>query len=563
MTYKQFIWAILIFGLFIVSGCTNDQGKVQQKETVSKEHKDKEVYGIEDDPRLYEFEDKSSLVTFYITISPDNENSFYELNNWYSIHNSNEKSPKLDIKIEEGTENGIKEGNFGFDSPNANATIQLRGRSTRIATQKSFKIKLYDKTGLWRGQKTLNLNKHPYDGTRVRNKLSFDYFTLIPNLSSMRTQFVHLYVKDLSNSQSNDKFVDYGLYTHVEQANKRYLANHGLDSNGNLYKATNFEFYRYPDQLKLEDDPTFNKTDFESVLEIKGSKDHRSLLSMLDDVNNYSLNINDVVKKHFDKENYLTWVATNILMGNEDVITQNFYLYKPLNSDKWYFLPWDYDGAWNSSPTKEEHIKRAEWENGLSNYWGSVLHKRFFKDRKNVEALSKKIEELSHIINPKQTKKLLDAYYPTVSPFINRAPDKNHLNVKNSDYKSIYYGIVNESEINKDIYYRNLEKPMPFFLGDHVIENHQSVFVWDSSYDVQGDDITYTFQISKDPTFSSLIYEKKNISETKAILNQLAAGVYYWRVIARDAKGNTELAFDRYEDENDNIYFGVRNIVVK
>ena len=33
------------------------------------------------------------------------------------------------------------------------------------------------------------------------------------------------------------KFKDYGLYTHIEQGNERYLAAHGLDPNGQLYKA--------------------------------------------------------------------------------------------------------------------------------------------------------------------------------------------------------------------------------------------------------------------------------------------------------------------------------------
>ena len=32
------------------------------------------------------------------------------------------------------------------------------------------------------------------------------------------------------------KFEDYGLYTQVEQINKNYLKDHGLDENANLYK---------------------------------------------------------------------------------------------------------------------------------------------------------------------------------------------------------------------------------------------------------------------------------------------------------------------------------------
>lgn len=554
--------AFIVF-MLILSGCTNETGEADGGNVEAQQKQVQETDSnqtIDEDPRLYDFEKKNSIVTFYITISDKNDTSFYELNNWYSIHNSNSKSPKLDITIQEGTEEGIEDGLFGFDETDVNASIELRGKSTRIAAQKSFKIKLYDSAGLWKGQKTLNLNKHPYDATRVRNKLSFDYFTLIPNLTSMRTQFVHLYVKDLTDKNTNGKFVDYGLYTHIEQGNERFLASHGLDSNGNLYKAAFFEFYRYPDQLKLESDPLFNKDEFETILENKGSNDHRKLIDMLDDVNNYSLNINDVVEQHFDRENYLTWIATNILMGNRDVITQNFYLYSPSNSEKWYFLPWDYDGAWRSSSTIEEHTKTPEWQNGLSNYWGSVLHKRFFKDPKNVDDLTKKIEELSSIINPENTKKLLDEYYPVVSKFVKRSPDKDHLDIDISDYKDVYFGMVRESEVNKEIYYKNLEKPMPFFL-DYHIEGKQNVFSWDASYDIQGDDIFYTLQISTDPAFTQIVHEKKDMIETTYTLDQLEKGTYYWRVIAKDTKGNEQMAFDEL-DEDGIVYFGVKKFSV-
>ena len=38
-------------------------------------------------------------------------------------------------------------------------------------------------------------------------------------MMGLRTQFVHLYVKDLTDSDTG-AFVDYGLYTQVEQLNK-------------------------------------------------------------------------------------------------------------------------------------------------------------------------------------------------------------------------------------------------------------------------------------------------------------------------------------------------------
>ena len=70
---------------------------------------------------------------------------------------------------------------------------------------------------------------------RFRNKLSYDLLKGIPQLMSLRTQFVHLYVRDLTEGNSAE-FQDYGLYTQVEQLNKTGMENHGMDSKGQLYK---------------------------------------------------------------------------------------------------------------------------------------------------------------------------------------------------------------------------------------------------------------------------------------------------------------------------------------
>lgn len=44
---------------------------------------------------------------------------------------------------------------------------------------------------------------------RFRNKLAYDLMKKIPQMLSLRTQFVHLYVKDNTDGTS-DSFADYG-----------------------------------------------------------------------------------------------------------------------------------------------------------------------------------------------------------------------------------------------------------------------------------------------------------------------------------------------------------------
>ena len=64
--------------------------------------------------------------------------------------------------------------------------------------------------------KHFQLNKHPYDLTRVRNKLAFDLFrrysiflVCVPSLCKNITNF------DKTALQYGNK--DYGLFTHVEK----------------------------------------------------------------------------------------------------------------------------------------------------------------------------------------------------------------------------------------------------------------------------------------------------------------------------------------------------------
>ncbi len=155
--------------------------------------------------------------------------------------------------------------------------------------QKSYKIELFNRAGLWRGQRTIVLNKHVSDKIRVRNKLSFDLMKDIPYLTSLRTQFVNLFVKDETGVKPDTVFRDYGLFTQIEQPNGRFLENHLLDRNCQLYKTTFFEFYRYLEQIKLADDPLYDPIKFSEVLEIKGNARSFKIDTVLDDVNTMAI----------------------------------------------------------------------------------------------------------------------------------------------------------------------------------------------------------------------------------------------------------------------------------
>ncbi|WP_066055644.1 CotH kinase family protein [Robertmurraya korlensis] len=565
--FKTSIVAIVLFvSLLIIKGF--QETSIAKKEALPIPDTEQ----VNDDPSEPLIEDKRvydghnlELKHVYITIFdqgtvPGNDISFYDLNESYKEYSNLDSGPNLDILFQSGTEDGPSDNGFlsaGSDVPNA--TIELRGRSSRLEAQKSYKIRLQDNGGLWYGQKVINLNKHADDQTRVRNKLAFDYFKKIPNTISLRTDFVQLHVKDLTNSSSDKEFVDYGLYTHIEQLNDEALAARGLNPDGHLYKAENFEFYRYPEQLKLSDDATYEKKVFESILKINGSENHEELLTMLEDVNDVSKPFDQVFKTYFNEDNYLTWLALNIMFGNYDTMSTNYYLYSPLNSDKWYFIPWDFDKALGRDLEMTSSL--PDWQLGIQRYWGTVLHKRYLRDPQNVEKLTAKIEEISGIVNEETTKGMIDQYYPLVKAFVLNKPDLTYLKIEANQYDTFYKRLETITTRNKDLYYESIERPMPIFLH-YERKNDQDTFAWDVSHDLQGDSLTYHFQLSSDPDFKHSITDVSNAKNFSFELDPLPSGRYYWRVLVEDGNGHEQIPFDYYRDNEKRVHWGVQEIII-
>ena len=193
---------------------------------------------LEDKKTLYENDMEDSVVTMYLTVRRGNagdntDHSWADINSYsaYDYEAMGVDRYQVEGLLQVGDENGPVAGELGFGESAPNATVQIRGQTSSKNPQKNYKIRLKDEHGSWRGQQTIALNKHMTDGLRYRNKLAFDLLKEIPQLMSLRTQFVHLYVKDQTDDPANETFQDYGLYTQVEQLNKRALRSHGLDKN--------------------------------------------------------------------------------------------------------------------------------------------------------------------------------------------------------------------------------------------------------------------------------------------------------------------------------------------
>jgi spore coat protein H len=430
-------------------------------------------------------------------------------------------------EVEDGVEGALADAHVDIDGFTGAATLELRGNTSRFANQKSFKVELVPEAGEWRGQRELNLNKHPFDLTRMRQHVAFELFREVSDFASLRTVFVRLFI----NGE------DRGLYSHVEEPDKRFLANHGLDPEGTVYKA-NFYFFQPIDDATFADE-----TLLDPIIQGKAHPDPDKLRAMNAAVNNWDLDIDDVIAEHFDRDNYLTWLAVNLLLGNFDTRSQNYLLYSPAGCSTWYFLPWDYDGAlgWDGQPGNPE---RPRWLAGLGTYWGISLHEKFLRNPDNVADLVARMSELrAGPLSDAAIASRMARYRDLVRDTTLTPPDLFNVPTypigqtpeqKAAQWDAEFarvHGVIDELEAEFDAVW---DRPLPVWLAAIVVPTGITLS-WSPSYELDGRSITYDLQIATSPDFEpeTIVAHQEGMGGLMTTTGTLPAGTYYWRVLPR------------------------------
>lgn len=556
----------LALGLVIYSNQSSSKESTETKtaQTVKKAKEEKiEDAHLRDNDTLYSSDDDTSVKTMYLTVRRGNkeegtDHSWQEINTYsaYDYERMNVERYQVAALLQAGDENGPKPGDFGYGEEVPNATVQVRGQTSSKNKQKNYKIEIKKNKGTWENQRTINLNKHQTEGMRFRNKLSYDLIEDIPQIMGARTQFVHLYVKD-ETGNGTATYQDYGLYTQVEQINKKYLETHGLDENAHLYKVNFFEFLPYEDTIVTEDNPKFNKKKFEELLEIKGDHDHTKLVDMLKKVNDPSVSVDTLLKKYFDSENIQWWMAYQILMGNDDTQSRNMFLYSPQNSTKWYIIPWDNDSSFlktEGSFLGKASDKANSWEVGVSNYWGNNLFQRLLKSDDFRKGLDQAMHQLRKQITKERISSMSQKYAEVVKPYLAKMPDQMYAKLSSDEYNQVLQELPNELESNYQDYLRTLKSPQPFFIDRPSVKNNKLQLSWGASYDFNNKDITYTVEVAKDYSFKNKIFEKSGLKTISAEMSKLDKGQYFIRVTATNSDGVSQRAFDNYITDDEKFY---------
>ena len=126
--------------------------------------------------------------------------------------------------------------------------------------------------------------------------------------------------------------------------------------------------------------------------------------------------------------------------------------------------------------------------------------------------------------------------------------------VTSAQYDFIANSLIAEINNNYEFYKQCYEKPMPFFIGVPEIVGDKINIIWDTSYTFDAQGISYSFELASDYTFANPIVKLTDLIIPTAEFDKLKAGQYFVRVIAHDAGGQTQTAFDSYMTEGGKVY---------
>jgi spore coat protein CotH len=226
-----------------------------------------------------------------------------------------------------------------------------------VTRRLSFKIDFneYDDELEFRGLTKVNLNNNGTDPSLMREPLSYELF---------REAGIHCsrvgYAKVSLTIPGKVDRKPHGLYTVVEQVDKRFLKDRYGSAKGLLMKPSTFGAFRYFgeewDEYEVGFVPKTKPSEEQKQRVIEFA---RLIHKTEDDA------FEEKVQDYLDVDQFLRFLAVNVLLSNLDSFlggTQNHYIYLEPDSNKFQFFPWDMDisfGVFSLPGTPETRRKMS------------------------------------------------------------------------------------------------------------------------------------------------------------------------------------------------------------
>jgi hypothetical protein len=227
--------------------------------------------------------------------------------------------------------------------------VRYKGNGTFIEGQQSGRLSLkidfneYDEEQEFRGLTKINLNNNASDPSLLREALSYELFREA-DIPCSRVGFAR--VSATVPGEFEEK--QFGLYTVVEQVDKRFLKDRYGSAKGLLLKPSTFGVFRYFGEEWSEYEKGYVPKTTPLPEQHRRVIEFARLLHQADDAT-----FNSQVEDYLDVDQFLRFLAVNVLVCNLDSFlggAQNHYIYLEPESNKFQFLPWDMDHSFGAFP---------------------------------------------------------------------------------------------------------------------------------------------------------------------------------------------------------------------
>ena len=229
--------------------------------------------------------------------------------------------------------------------------LRYKGNGTFIEGSRvdrySFKIDFNEnvKGQEFRGMTKINLNNNITDPSLMREALSYDLFREA-KIAASRVGYARVYLTIPDETKREIKRKPIGLFTLVEQKDKRFLRLNYGSSKGLLMKPSTFGLFRYLGEewgeYQIGFVPKTDPTEDQKRRVIEFSK-----LIHQSDFDEFE----ERYEEYLDVDQYLRFLACNVIVCNLDSFlggSQNHYIYLDPESNKFQFLPWDMDHSFGA-----------------------------------------------------------------------------------------------------------------------------------------------------------------------------------------------------------------------
>lgn len=289
---------------------------------------------------------------------------------------------------------GVKfKGNSSFNNPSQKKSIKV-DLNEYVVGQDFDDIKKF------------NLNNGFKDPSFLREKLALDFMNDM-GIPAPRCSYSKVYF--------NNQY--WGLYTVVEEVNKKFLGQRFLENDSNLYKGD-----PHGDLKWLGATVSTYYSHYELETNETTSNDWRGLVHLIDKINNTpTVQFYDSLESVLNTDNFIPqWAATNLFVNLDSYIGSghNYYLYHNALSNKFEWVCWDVNEAFgnfkmnyttpqlknyslfttgnpNTRPIIEKMVANPVYKQRLADAACNMLNTEFIYTK-----LSAKIDSIVAIIRP-------------------------------------------------------------------------------------------------------------------------------------------------------------------